>query len=107
MKGKEEWKKIDEKSNSVELLKRIKKVLIKFVTGKNIYMTTLKFKRESANLFHNNETPERYLEKFLSNVQVVNQKEYVIWLDDGTIMSKIKITKGSNITWDTETSEDI
>ena len=42
-------------------------------------MTTWKVKWESANLFQNNETPERYLEKFLSNVQVEKQKECGIW----------------------------
>ena len=35
------------------------------------------------------------------------QKECGIWLDDGTIMSEIKIKKGSNITWDTATSVEI
>ena len=79
----------------------IKEIVFKVDTGKNIYMTTWRVKRETANLFQNYETPERYLEKFLSNVQVVKQKECGIWLDDGTIMSELKITKGSNITWET------
>ena len=35
------------------------------------------------------------------------QKEFGIWLDDGTIMYKLKITKGSNITWETADSADI
>ena len=70
-------------------------------------MTTLKFKRESANLFHNNETPERYLEKFLSNVQVAKYKECGIWFNDRKIMFELKITKDSNITWYTATSVDI
>ena len=77
----------------------IKEIAFKVDTGKNIYMMTWNVKQESANLFHNNETPERYLEKFLSNVQVVNQKEFGIWLDHGTIMSKLKIAKGSHINW--------
>ena len=38
---------------------------------------------------------------------MAKQKELGIWLDDGTIMSKLKISKGSNITWDTATSVDI
>ena len=38
---------------------------------------------------------------------MAKQKECGIWLDNGTIMSKLKITKGSNITWDTATSADI
>ena len=70
-------------------------------------MMTWKLKQETTNLFQNNETPERYLEKFLSNVQVEKQKECGIWLDGGTIMSKLKITKGSNITWETVDSADI
>ena len=67
-------------------------------------MTTWKVKQDTANLFQNNKTPERYLEKFLSNVQVANQKECGIWLDDGTIMPELKIKKGSNITWETADS---
>ena len=63
-----------QKSNSVKLLKVIKEIAFNVDTRKNIYMTTCKVKRESVNLFHNNETPERYLEKLLSNVQVANQK---------------------------------
>ena len=70
MKGKEDWKKIDNKRNSVELLKMIKEVAFKFDPGKNIYMKIWKVKRETANLFQNNDTPERYLQRFLSNVQV-------------------------------------
>ena len=56
----------------------IKEILFKVDTGENIYMKTCKVKRESANLSQNNEAPERYLEKFLSNVQVAKQKEYGI-----------------------------
>ena len=56
-------------------------------------MITWKVKRENSNLFQNNETPERYLEKFLRNMQVAEQKEFGIWLDDGTIMSELKIKK--------------
>ena len=65
---------IDKKSDSLKLLKMVKEIAFKVDTRKNIYMTTCKVKRESVNLFHNNETPERYLEKLLSNVQVENQK---------------------------------
>ena len=61
MKGKEDWKKIDYKSNSGELLKMIKEFFFKVDTGKNIYMTTWKVKREIANLLQSNNTPERYL----------------------------------------------
>ena len=85
----------------------IKEIAFKVDTGKNIYMMTWNVKQESANLFQNTETPERYLENFLSNVQVAKQKECGIWLDNRTIMSELKITKGSNITWDTATSADI
>ena len=70
-------------------------------------MTTWKVKQDTTNLFHNNKTPERYLEKFLSNVQVEKQKEFGIWLDNETIMSKLKITKGLHITWETANSADI
>ena len=84
----------------------IKKIAFTIDTGKNIYMTTWKVKPERSNMFQNNETPEKYLDKFLSNVQVAKQKECGIWLDNGTIMSKLKITKGSNITWDNATSPD-
>ena len=55
MKGKEGWKKIDGKRNSVDLLKIIKEIALKFYTGQNVYMTTWKVKLESANMFHNNE----------------------------------------------------
>ena len=61
-------------------------------------MTTCKVKRETANLFQNNDAPERYLEKFLSNLQVEKKNECGIWLDDGTIISELKIKKGSTIT---------
>ena len=98
---------IDKKSDSLKLLKMVKEIAFKVDTGENIYMTTWEVKRESANLFQNNETPERYLEKFLSNVQVAKQKECGIWLDDGTIMSVLTIKKSSDITWDTKSSEDI
>ena len=77
MKRKEDWKKIDDISNLVELLKMIKEIEFKIDTGKNIYMTTWKVKRETANLFQNNETPERYLEKCLSNVQVKSRRNTV------------------------------
>ena len=43
----------------------------------------------------------------MSNVQVANQTECGIWLDDGTIMSKLKIKKVSDITWDTASSVEI
>ena len=70
-------------------------------------MKTWKVKLYTDNLFQNNKTPERYLEKVLSNVRVTKQKECGMWLEDGTIMSEPKITKGSNITWETEDSADI
>ena len=70
MKEREEWKEIDKKSNSVELLRMIKGIPFKGDTGKNIYMTAWKVRRKSDNLFQNNKTPEIYLEKFLINVQV-------------------------------------
>ena len=57
-------------------------------------MTTWKVKWETANLLQNNNTPERYLYKFIINVQVEKQKECGIWLYDGTIMLELKITKG-------------
>ena len=38
---------------------------------------------------------------------MAKQKECVIWLDNGKIMSELKITKGSNITWNTATYADI
>ena len=44
MKGKEEWKKIDEKSDSVDLLKIIKEITFKVDTEENIYITTWKKK---------------------------------------------------------------
>ena len=47
--------------------------LFKFATGKNIYMTTRKVKRETTNLLKNNNTSEIYLEKFLSNSQVAKK----------------------------------
>ena len=86
MTGKEKWKEIDKKRDSVKLLRMIKEIAFKVDTGKNIYMMTCKVKQEIANLFQNNETPERYLGKFLSNVQVTKQKECGIWLDYGKIM---------------------
>ena len=70
-------------------------------------MTTWKVKRETANLFQNNNKPQRYLEKFLSNVQLEKQKECGTWLDDGAIMSELKVIKYSNITEDTVYSADI
>ena len=75
MKWNKEWKEIDEKSDSVKLLKIIKEIAFKVNTGRNIYMTTWKVKWESANMFQNNNTQERYREKFLSNLQVAKQKE--------------------------------
>ena len=56
-------------------------------------MTTCKVKRETANLFQNNDTPERYLEKCLSNIRGAKQKEFGIWLDYGTIIPELKIKK--------------
>ena len=70
-------------------------------------MMTRKVKEGNANPFQNNETPERYLEKFLRNAQVAKQKKCGIWLDDRIIMSELKIKKVSYITWDTESSEEI
>ena len=70
-------------------------------------MTTWKVKRYTANLFQNNDTPKRYLERFLRNIQVATQKECGIWLDDGKIMSELKITKYLIITWETVDSVDI
>ena len=61
MKGKEDWNKIDNRSNSVELLKMIKEISFKVDTGKNNYITTWKVKQETANLFQNNNTSERYV----------------------------------------------
>ena len=40
----------------------------------NIYIMTWKVKWEITNLFQKNYTPERYLEKFLSNIKVAKQK---------------------------------
>ena len=68
MKGKEDWKKIDKKRNSMELLKMIKEIAFKVDKRKNIYMTKWRVKWDSANMFQNNKTPERYLKKFLRNV---------------------------------------
>ena len=48
----------------------IKEIAFKFDTGIDIYMTTWKVKQVSAKMLQNNETPETYLEKFLSNMQV-------------------------------------
>ena len=36
-------------------------------------MTTWKVKWETDNLFQNKDTPERYIEKFMSNIQVTKQ----------------------------------
>ena len=52
-------------------------------------MMTWKVERETANLFQKKYIPERYLEKFLSNIQVAKQKECGIWLGDGTIISEL------------------
>ena len=70
-------------------------------------MTKWRVKRETANLLQNNKTPDRYLEKLISNLTVSKQKELGIWLEYGTIISELKITKGSNITWETADSADI
>ena len=78
-----------QKSDSVKLLRTIKEIAFKVNTGKNIYTTIWKVKRKSANLFQNKKTPKRHLYKFLSNVQVAKHKECSIWLDNGTIMSKL------------------
>ena len=75
MKGKEDWNRKDNKSNSVEILNMIKEILFKVDTCKKKYTKTWRVKGEIANLFQNKDTPERYLEKFLSRVQVENQKE--------------------------------
>ena len=40
-------------------------------------------------------------------MQISKQKECGIWLDDGTIMSELKITKISTIMWETACSADI
>ena len=85
----------------------IKEIAFKIDTGKKNYMMTWKLKQETSNLFQNNNTPERYIEKFLSNIQVAKQKECGIWLDDGTIISERKITKVSTITWETADSSDM
>ena len=90
MKGKDNWNKMDDKSESVELLSMIKEISSKVDTVNNIYMTTWKVKQETANIFQNNDTPERYLEKFLRKIQVGKQNECGIWLDDGTIMSELR-----------------
>ena len=68
MKVKEDWKKIDDKSNPVDILNMIIEITFKVDTGGGFYMKTWKVKQETANLFQKNKTPERYLEKFLSNV---------------------------------------
>ena len=57
MKGKEERKEIDRKSDSVELLKTMKEIAFRVDIWKNIYITTWKVKRESANMPHNNKAP--------------------------------------------------
>ena len=44
-------------------------------------------------MFQNNNTPEIYLEKCLSNMQVKHHKECGIWLDDRTIVSELKIKR--------------
>ena len=56
-------------------------------------MSKWKVKQKSANLFKNNNKPEIYLGKLLINMQVAKHKECGIWLDDGTIMSELKIKK--------------
>ena len=62
-------------------------------------MTTWKVIWYTTNLLQSNKTPKRYLGKFLRNVQVAKQKESGIWLENGTIMSELKIPKNSNTTW--------
>ena len=78
MKAKEDRKKIYDKRNSVELLNMIKKIAFKVNSGKTIYMTTRKIKRDTANLLQNNDTPYRYIDKFIRNVQVAKHKEFGI-----------------------------
>ena len=56
MKGREYWKKIDNKSNLVELLKMIKEISFKVNTGNNIYMKAWKVKQKTGNLFQKNDT---------------------------------------------------
>ena len=51
--GKEYWKRIDDKSNSVDLLNIIKEITFKVDTGKSIYMTTCEVKWETANMRRN------------------------------------------------------
>ena len=55
-------------------------------------MKKWKVKQETAKLFQNHNTPEKYLEKFLINVHVAKQKDCVICLDDRTVMLELKIT---------------
>ena len=78
MKAKEDRKKIYDKRNSVELLNMIKKIAFKVNSGKTIYMTTQKIKRDTANLLQNKDTPYRYIDKFIRNVQVAKHKEFGI-----------------------------
>ena len=81
--------------------------MFKVETGNNVYMTTRKVKWDNSNLFYNNYTTDKYLKKFLSNIQSEKQKDCGVWLDDGTVMSEPKTTKGSYINWDTEDTADI
>ena len=60
-------------------------------------MMTWVVKQETANLFQNNDNPERYLEKFLSNIHLTKEMKFGIWLDDGTIKTEPKIEKYSSI----------
>ena len=69
-------------------------------------MKTWEIKQETTKLIQNNDTPERYLKKFLSNVQVVKQKDCGIWLNDRTIMAELKISKGATITWELADTKD-
>ena len=101
------WKNMDDGSDSVEFIKKIREIEFKVETGKNIYITTWRIKRDTTNHFQNKDTPKRYLDKFLSNAQVVNQRDCGIWLDDGTVMVELKISKGATITWDLVDQKDI
>ena len=45
MKGRDNWKNMDDESDSVELLKTFRVIKFNIETGKNIYMTTWKIKQ--------------------------------------------------------------
>ena len=42
---------------------------------KNHYLKMWKAKRETINMFQNNDNEEAYLERFISNSQVIEQKQ--------------------------------